>query len=189
MEATSITAPMMAAAEKQHGEIQQPGAEKHRSEETILLLAEPVAQHADEPQERDTGKRNEVQRKCDLPRIGGEPCARLQRINRNGAAQQREDREHQQGKQDPRQRRRLRRLQTCVSERIVCRGRHRSLLASQQDVQDQSLRAREAAFVRTAAITATRSGRHPAQDDGTMARARGASLARDHIACRARLAG
>jgi len=39
--------------------------QKHRAKELIFRRSNPVAQHADEPQECQAGKRNEVQRERD----------------------------------------------------------------------------------------------------------------------------
>ena len=45
---------------EQHRQKQQGAAKKYRGKEAILPLAEPVAQHPDKPQERDTRNRDQI---------------------------------------------------------------------------------------------------------------------------------
>ena len=47
---------------KEHGEEQNPAAEKNGGKKAVLGRAEPVAQHADEPQKGNAGERHQVQR-------------------------------------------------------------------------------------------------------------------------------
>ena len=77
---------------EQHRQEQQAAPEKYGGEKAILKLGEPVAQHADKPQEGDTGKRHQVQRNRDRSRVGGKPRARLERICRYRSPQQPKDR-------------------------------------------------------------------------------------------------
>ena len=65
---------------------------------------------------------------CDRPCVGGEPGAGLQRVGRNGAPKQPEDREHEKGKDDARDGGGLRGFQTRAGESAILRHRHKSLL-------------------------------------------------------------
>ena len=69
---------------KQHGEEQQPTAQKHGGKEAILKLAQAVAQDADEPQEGDAGERHHVEGKSNGVQTRMLSHALLQRIRRHG---------------------------------------------------------------------------------------------------------
>ena len=71
-----------AAGNKQHGEEQQPTAEKHGGK-AIFKLAQAVAQDADEPQEGDAGERHHVEGKSNGVQTRAQPRS-LQRIRRHG---------------------------------------------------------------------------------------------------------
>jgi len=76
---------------EQHRQKQQAAPEKDGGEKAILKLGEPVAQHADKPEEGYTGKRHQVQRHGDRSRVGGKPRARLERISRYRSPEQPKD--------------------------------------------------------------------------------------------------
>ena len=76
-EATQNDSTYYSGGDEQHRQKQQAAPKKHGGEKTILKLGEPGSQHAEKPQEGDTGKWHQVQRNCDRCCLGGEPGARL----------------------------------------------------------------------------------------------------------------
>ena len=75
----------MAAAVNNMPRNKRPLPKNTVAEETIFAPAEPIAQHADEPQERDAGERHEIQCHSNRIRVAAEPSARLLRIGQGTA--------------------------------------------------------------------------------------------------------
>src|SRR5262245_63803384 len=73
-------APTIAAAVNSMARKQDAAAEEHRGKEPVFLFAETIAQHANEPQERNSGERHQIERECDRARTALEPRTRLLRM-------------------------------------------------------------------------------------------------------------
>jgi hypothetical protein len=62
---------------EEHGDEEQATAEEDGREEAVLALTDAVAEHTDEPQEGDAGKRQQLQAECNRPSLAvvGDPIA------------------------------------------------------------------------------------------------------------------
>jgi len=87
---------------EQHTDEQQPATQKHRGEESILALANPVAHDPNEPRERDPRERYEVERHGDQASAARvrEPGAGFARIRRRPEAHEYQRRCQQEREQD-----------------------------------------------------------------------------------------
>ena len=92
---------------ERHREVQQPAAEHHAREEPILSIAEPIADDADEPEERDPGKGHQPQREVDPVSVRVEPFAGVTVDWRHGQPEHDGRRAEQHGEQDAGDRRRV----------------------------------------------------------------------------------
>jgi hypothetical protein len=90
-----MTAAPAGAAPTEHRQEQKPAAEEDGGEELVLAVAEARAQHADKPQEGDSGEGPQVERHRNPTRIAPEPWYPLHGAVRDGEAEEQE-RQHQQ---------------------------------------------------------------------------------------------
>jgi hypothetical protein len=98
------TPPETAAEAKSVARNRRPLPKNTVAKELVLLLPQAVADHGDEPQERDARKRQQVHGQAGGVRPAGQPRARVTRVGWHGDADQHEAGDEQQRKQDARDR-------------------------------------------------------------------------------------
>ena len=108
------------AGGEQHGDEQQSAAQEHRREQPILTLADPVTNHADEPEERNTGERQQVQGENHSIAfaLAGEPRTGVLGITRDSETNEHHRSREQQREGDARNRRRARGPHRLSCERV-----------------------------------------------------------------------